>query len=44
MNEEKKKVVYISGTWDMFHIGHLNAFKKCKEVGNYLVVGVSTDN
>lgn len=44
VDEAKKKViVYTSGTWDLFHIGHLNLFKKSKELGDKLVVGVSTD-
>ena len=35
--------VYTAGTWDMFHVGHLNIFKKSKELGTHLIVGVSTD-
>jgi glycerol-3-phosphate cytidylyltransferase len=31
------------GTFDLFHIGHFNILKNCKEHGNYLIVGVSTD-
>ncbi|MCP5082359.1 MAG: adenylyltransferase/cytidyltransferase family protein [Alphaproteobacteria bacterium] len=38
-----KTVVYISGSWDLFHVGHLNALKQAKELGDFLVVGVSTD-
>lgn len=37
------KKVYTSGTYDLFHVGHLNVIKKSKALGNYLVVGVSTD-
>lgn len=37
------KVVYTSGTFDLFHIGHLNVLKRSKELGDLLVVGVSTD-
>jgi glycerol-3-phosphate cytidylyltransferase len=38
-----EKIVYTGGTWDLFHIGHLNLLKKSKELGNKLIVGVSTD-
>jgi len=32
------------GTFDLFHIGHLNMIKKCLEYGDQLFVGISTDN
>lgn len=31
------------GTFDLFHIGHLNILKRAKEMGDYLVVAVSSD-
>lgn len=31
------------GTFDLFHIGHLNLLKKCMELGDNLTVFVSTD-
>jgi len=40
---DKNKKVYTSGSWDMFHVGHLNILEKSKKVGDYLVVGVSND-
>jgi glycerol-3-phosphate cytidylyltransferase len=40
---KKEKVVFTSGSWDMFHVGHLNVLRRSKELGDRLVVGVSTD-
>lgn len=31
------------GTFDLLHYGHINILKRAKELGDYLIVGISTD-
>lgn len=31
------------GTYDLFHFGHLRLLERAKALGDYLIVGVSTD-
>ena len=38
---EKRIITY--GTFDLFHVGHLRLLKRAKELGNFLIVGISTD-
>lgn len=37
----KRVITY--GTFDLFHIGHLEVLRRAKELGDYLVVMISTD-
>jgi glycerol-3-phosphate cytidylyltransferase len=37
----KKVITY--GTFDLLHPGHINILKRAKELGDYLIVGLSTD-
>lgn len=37
------KRVFTSGSFDLFHIGHLNILEKSATLGDELIVGVSTD-
>ncbi len=37
------KRVLTYGTFDLLHKGHINLLRRAKELGNYLVVAISTD-
>ena len=38
------KTVITYGTYDLFHVGHLNLLKRAKALGDYLIVAVSSDD
>ena len=40
---KKEKIVLTYGTFDMFHIGHLNLLNRLKRLGDKLIIAVSTD-
>lgn len=42
-NKPQLKVGYMSGTFDLFHIGHLNLIRRAKQCCDWLVVGVHAD-
>jgi cytidyltransferase-like protein len=44
VDHKEQKIIYVDGTFDLLHPGHIDFFKKAKSHGNYLIVGVLHDS
>ena len=40
---QSRRVVYTVGVWDMLHVGHIRSMQAAKALGDYLIVGVHSD-
>lgn len=42
--EQKKKIVFTNGCFDLLHIGHVRYLEQAKSLGDILVVGINSDS
>lgn len=43
LKNEGKKIVFTTGNWDMFHVGHMRFLNEAKKAGDILFVGVNSN-
>ena len=43
VNDKKQVRVWCDGCYDIMHFGHANQLRQAKAMGDYLIVGVHTD-
>ena len=43
LKQQKKKIVFTNGCFDLLHIGHVSLFKKAKTLGDVLIVAINSD-
>lgn len=44
MKDKEKIILYVGGTFDLFHYGHVRFLKRCKSISDYVVVALNSDD
>ena len=43
LKSEKKKIVFTNGCFDLLHVGHIRYLFNAKKLGDFLIVGLNSD-
>ena len=43
LKSEKKKIVFTNGCFDLLHVGHIRYLSNAKKIGDFLIVGLNSD-
>ncbi|MDR1928880.1 MAG: adenylyltransferase/cytidyltransferase family protein [Endomicrobium sp.] len=43
LKSKKKKIVFTNGCFELLHLGHIDLFKKAKDMGDILIVAINSD-
>ena len=43
LKSEKKKIVFTNGCFDLLHVGHIRYLSDAKKLGDFLIVGLNSD-
>lgn len=44
LRAEKKKIVFTNGCFDLLHVGHIKYLQKARELGDFLIVAINSDD
>ncbi|MDI3546939.1 MAG: D-glycero-beta-D-manno-heptose 1-phosphate adenylyltransferase [Halanaerobiales bacterium] len=44
LRQQKKRIVFTNGCFDLIHVGHVRSLAKAKALGDVLIVGVNSDS
>ena len=42
--DERKKIVFTNGCFDLLHVGHIRYLAQAKRVGDFLIIGLNSDS
>ena len=43
IKDERKKIVFTNGCFDLLHVGHIRYLSQAKKLGDFLIIGLNSD-